>query len=256
MYTSDRSTRFSTRPPAPSTSPGWATRNCTRPARGAVSEASARSASIRVMLASAAVTCDSMPTTWAAEASTAARAASTCALTAVSAASALRTRLRSSSSSCCEAAPSAASCVERARRRRAASRSLSRNCTCAWAARNSLSRSTTWACAVATACSVCARRATASARAASSVATSMRASTSPASTNAPSSTVTSARRPANLVATSISVASMRPLPCTKPGPGPWSRPAFQANQATMATTSRAAGANHRFTELFILFILA
>ncbi|WP_306398288.1 hypothetical protein [Telluria beijingensis] len=48
----------------------------------------------------------------------------------------------------------------------------------------------------------------------------MRATTWPRLTRSPSSTRISATRPACLDAMSISMASTRPFPLTKPGPGP------------------------------------
>ena len=223
MYTSDRSTRFSTLPPAPSTSPGWATRNCTRPSRGATSCASCSSASMRATVATAASTDEVAPVACALAAATAAWPAATWALAASSAACWLRTRARSSSSSWPDDAPSFSSVVERARRRWAASSSAARAATWASAARTSLSRSATWARAVSTPFLAWAWRAAASSRCACRLLMSMRASGWPALTKAPSSTRMACTRPGSLVATSTSVASMRPLPLMKPSPGPLSR---------------------------------
>jgi hypothetical protein len=47
-------------------------------------------------------------------------------------------------------------------------------------------------------------------------------------------------RPGSLVAMSISVASMRPLPLTKPAPGPEGLKAIQTTTAIAATTTMAA----------------
>ncbi len=110
MYTSDRSTRFSTLPPAPSTSPGWAMRYCTRASRGEVSWLSVMSASMRVTVALAAMMVERVPTSCARAASMAACAAATCAFDAATAACALRTRARSSSSSWMDEAPHATAC--------------------------------------------------------------------------------------------------------------------------------------------------
>jgi hypothetical protein len=61
----------------------------------------------------------------------------------------------------------------------------------------------------------------------------------PACTKSPSRTRTSCRRPASLPATAISVASMRPLPLTRPSGGPLERQGAQSvsNSAAPATTA-------------------
>src|SRR5690606_24760378 len=73
---------------------------------------------------------------------------------------------------------------------------------------------------------------------ASSTWVSMRASGWPASTKSPSSTSMAVTRPPSWVATSTSVASMRPLPQAKPSPRPPGRTSYQARAATSATTAR------------------
>src|SRR5690606_27048467 len=65
----------------------------------------------------------------------------------------------------------------------------------------------------------------------------MRARTWPGSTKSPSSTSMLATRPASLVATSTSVASMRPLPLAKPSPRPFGRSCHQAVAASRATAA-------------------
>ena len=207
---------FSTLPPAPTTSPGWARRYCTRPSRGAVSSLSLMSASMRLTVAVAASTADSAPTVWALAASIAALAAVAWACAALSAASAPSTRARSSSSSCSDEAPSLARVSDRFTRRCAASSSEARWATVATLAVYWLSRRATSARAEVTACTARSRLATASCCCACNVSSCMRANGWPEVTKSPSCTRISATRPAYLLATSTSVASMRPLPLTRP----------------------------------------
>ncbi|MNN64727.1 hypothetical protein D3C81_1801800 [compost metagenome] len=66
---------------------------------------------------------------------------------------------------------------------------------------------------------------------------SMRATTWPTFTKSPSSTRISATRPGSLVATSTSVASMRPLPLAKPSPSPLGLRVCQASAAATANAT-------------------
>ena len=89
MYTSLRATMFSTFPPAFSTSPGWATRYCTRPSRGAFNVLSLMSAWMRSIVAWADSTAASAAMTRVLAVAMAASAAATFALALLTAALAL-----------------------------------------------------------------------------------------------------------------------------------------------------------------------
>ncbi|MCY1365976.1 hypothetical protein D9M69_528520 [compost metagenome] len=209
------------------------------------------SAARRRVLAVAASMADCASTTWERDAAAPARAESTWERAASKAASALSSRARSSSSCCWGMAWRATRVSVRTKRFCVAVSSAWRWLTMAAAVACSLSRWATRASAVALAFS--ARRTSARAWAswASSTWVSMRASTCPSLTKSPSSTAISATRPGSLVATSSSVASMRPLPLAKPSPSPAGRKPYQAPAAPAATIRTSAQARLRPLGSFI-----
>lgn len=239
-------------PPAGSTSPGCATRYCTRPLRGALSRLSSISAWSRATLALAASMADCASITWERPASIAACAEITCERAADNAAWALCRVARSSSSCCCGRALRLTSASVRVKRFCAAVSSAWRCATTAWAVLFSLSRWATSEVAVSLAFSAWRTWAWAWANCASSTWVSIRATISPALTKSPSSTLISATRPGSLAATSTSVASMRPLPLANPSPRPVGRDTCQTSTPTpsSAATTRAR-LSHRLLSCFI-----
>ncbi|MCY1292602.1 hypothetical protein D9M70_418360 [compost metagenome] len=261
MYTSERSTRLSNRPPAASTSPGWAIRYCTRPVRGALSRLSSMSACSRATLARAASTADCASTTCERVAAMPASAETTWDLAAASAAWALCSTARSSSSCCWARALRLTRVSVRAKRLLAAVSSAWRWLTTAAAVCFSLSRWATIARAVSWAFSAWRTCASAWVSWASSTWVSIFATTWPTLTKSPSSTRISATRPGSLVATSTSVASMRPLPPAKPAGRPLGFSVCQARAAiparTRTTTPRPSHLRaFRFMLASLLCILA
>ncbi|MCY1375474.1 hypothetical protein D9M69_628900 [compost metagenome] len=79
----------------------------------------------------------------------------------------------------------------------------------------------------------------------------MRASTWPWLTKSPSSTRISATRPGNWVATSSSVASLRPLPLARPSPIPSLRRPYQAPALPVTNSRPRARADLRLLRDFI-----
>src|SRR5581483_710748 len=150
MNTSPRSTRLRTRPPAESTSPGWATRYCTRPSRGDLRTLSLMSAVMLSMAARAASTAASASTTSALAELIAASEAATCAWAAAIAALSPSAVARSLSSTCWDMTLVLASCSDRASFFADELSWASRWATTAAAARFSASRWTTRLLAVST----------------------------------------------------------------------------------------------------------
>ena len=231
---------LTTRPPAPTISPARATIYCTRPARGAFNVLSSICTSIASIVAWAAVTAASAPITEAFADATPARAAASDACAEATAAAAPKALARSISNCRSDVMLFCVRDSERSYWRRATSSSARRCSRRASAARTSAARCSTSSVAFSTAISARRSSATIWLRLACNCRVSSVARGAPAVTSPPSFTSTVSIRPGSLAATSISTASIRPLPRANPSASVSDRVLCQIKKPDTATAMTIA----------------